>query len=290
MFLFEKIFLSILVFFIIMSFVFGIKNIFFDKALSFKNIDKNQYYSRGVNFINRLIVSYEKRKKILFSVMSIVFISIFYLIFRNLIFSFFISTCVIIFIFDLIKKYRDKRNDLIHSQLIEFINNMIIMLKAGRTIRSIFKESLIWVKKPLREYLYELVGELELNFTLDEALERFSDRCESREVRLLTSALKINNKIGGDLIFILKNIVDTLQHSLKAKSQIRTMTLQSRYSGNIISFFPILVLTGLFFFMNDAVSPFFSSSFGNILLILGGLLEIAGILVIRNILNINIGK
>ena len=62
------------------------------------------------------------------------------------------------------------------------------------------------------------------------------------------------------------------------------MTLQSRYSGNIISSFPILVLILLFIFMGDSVRIFFSSGPGTVLLLVGGLLEIMGIVAIKNIL------
>jgi Flp pilus assembly protein TadB len=65
------------------------------------------------------------------------------------------------------------------------------------------------------------------------------------------------------------------------------VTLQSRYSGTIIALLPIIILVSLFFFLNDVVTGFFASRIGNILLIIGGSLEITGILVIRKILAVN---
>ncbi len=155
-------------------------------------------------------------------------------------------------------------------------------------MRSIFKDSANWFKDPLSTYSLEVANELELNSTLDEALDRFSEKCRSREANLLVSSLKINNKIGGDLISILDNIADSMRHNLKLKSQIKTMSLQSRYSGNIISIFPIIVLVLLYIFMNKTVLDFFSTSLGIILLFIGGVLEIAGVIVMKKI--INIGK
>ena len=69
------------------------------------------------------------------------------------------------------------------------------MLKAGKTIRNIFKESLSWVKNPLQAYLRKLINRLELNFSFDDALDTFADSCGGNEARLLVSALKINNRI-----------------------------------------------------------------------------------------------
>ncbi|GAI09103.1 unnamed protein product [marine sediment metagenome] len=153
-------------------------------------------------------------------------------------------------------------------------------------MRSIFKESANWFKDPLSTHLLEVANELELNSTLDEVLDRFSQKCRSREANLLVSSLKINNRIGGDLISILDNIADSMRHNLKLKSQIKTMSLQSRYSGNIISIFPIIVLVLLYIFMNKTVVDFFSTSPGVILLFIGGVLEIAGVIVMKKITSI----
>jgi len=163
---------------------------------------------------------------------------------------------------------------------------MTVLLKAGKTVRSIFKDSADWFKDPLNTHLLEAANELELNSTLDEALDRFSEKCRSREVDLLASSLKINNKIGGDLISVLDNIADSMRHNLKLKSQIKTMSLQSRYSGNIISIVPIVVLVLLYIFMNKTVMDFFSTSAGAILLFIGGVLETAGVIVMKRIINI----
>src|SRR4030066_29447 len=103
----------------------------------------------------------------------------------------------------------------------------------------------------------ETANELELNSTLDGALDRFSQKCRSREADLLASSLKINNKIGGDLIPILDNVTDSIRHNLKLKSKIQTMSIQSRYSGNIISIFPVIVLILMCIFMKEAVMLFF---------------------------------
>lgn len=272
--------------FTVISGLFGLKKLMMVRSISMNLISiKGSSYSDGKVFKNWL-ARHRLNRKILIFLSLIVFSLLFYLFFGNFIFSLFLTICSIIFILDFIGGIDSRRKDLLHNQLIEFVNNMIIMLKAGKTVRNIFKDSVNWSKKPLKKYLKKMVNELELNFTMDEALDRFALRCDSREIKLLVSALKINNKIGGDLIIILSNINDTLQYSLKAKSQIRTMTLQSKYSGNIISFFPIFVLIALYIFMNDTVRIFFSSSLGSILLLVGGSLEIAGIIVIKKILNI----
>lgn len=278
----DEILISTVLVLTIISLLYGLKKAVSVFSLKTKISYENRNY-RESKVIKFLINIYGAGRRILSVFIFIVLILFFYLLSRNIIFSLFVSLCLEIYILDLLNGLEEKRKELIHSQLIEFISNMTVLLRAGKTVRSIFKESANWFKDPLSTYLMEVANELELNSTLDEALDRFSQKCRSREANLLVSSLKINNKIGGDLISILDNITDSMRHNLKLKSQIKTMSLQSRYSGNIISIFPIIVLVLLYIFMNKTVVDFFSTSPGVILLFIGGVLEIAGVIVMKKI-------
>jgi len=281
----DEILISTVLVLTIISLLYGLKKAVSVFSLKTKISYENRNY-RESKVIKFLINIYGTGRRILSVFIFIVLILFFYLLSRNIIFSLLVSLCLEIYILDLLNGLEEKRKELIHSQLIEFISNMTVLLKAGKTVRSIFKESANWFKDPLSTYLLEVANELELNSTLDEALDRFSQKCRSREANLLVSSLKINNRIGGDLISILDNIADSMRHNLKLKSQIKTMSLQSRYSGNIISIFPIIVLVLLYIFMNKTVVDFFSTSPGVILLFIGGVLEIAGVIVMKKITSI----
>ena len=281
----DEILISTVLVLTIISLLYGLK-----KAVSVFSLKTKISYEirnyRESKVIKFLINIYGTGRRILSVFIFIVLILFFYLLSRNIIFSLFVGLCLEIYILDLLNGLEEKRKELLHSQLIEFISNMTVLLRAGKTVRSIFKESANWFKDPLSTHLLEVANELELNSTLDEALDRFSQKCRSREANLLVSSLKINNRIGGDLISILDNIADSMRHNLKLKSQIKTMSLQSRYSGNIISIFPIIVLVLLYIFMNKTVVDFFSTSPGVILLFIGGVLEIAGVIVMKKITSI----
>lgn len=246
--------------------------------LNFKNYNKNKFYKF---WLNRL----KWNRKITIIFLTVPLTLIFYALCKNITFSIFLCMVTIILVSSFLGSLKSRKEEILHGQLIEFINNTIVMLKAGKTIRNIFKESLSWVKNPLQAYLKKLINRLELNISFDDALDAFADDCGGNESRLLVSALKINNRIGGDLVFILSSIAETLQNSLKARSSARTITLQSRYSGNIIAFFPVIILIFLYIFMNSSVTDFFSNRIGNICLIIGGSLEIAGIFLIKKILD-----
>ena len=280
----NEILISITTVLAVVSLFYGFRKAAFGLSVNLKRKGREAGYrkSKLVKFLTNI---YFTKKKMLYIFVFAVLTSFFYLLFKNFIFSLLISLCLGIFLVDFINRLEERRKNLLNIQLVEFINDMIVLLKAGKTVRSIFKDSVKRFKNPLRAHLYKTANEMELNFTLDEALDGFSGSCRSREVDLLTSSLKINSKIGGDIISMLDAISESVRHNLKVKSQIKTMSLQSRYSGNIISLFPVIVLIAMCVFMDRTVLDFFSTGPGKILLISGGILEIAGILAIKKIID-----
>jgi tight adherence protein B len=268
-------------FFVLVSFLHGLKiGYAFLSGARISSKDKSSLYPR---LQEKIFDRSGRSRKILAFIVFFVLALCFYIFTENIIFSLFISACPGIYIMDFLNSFEEKKKDILHTQIVEFLNNMIVMLKAGNTIRYIFKSSSGCFESPLGDYLREAARELELNFTLDEAMDRFSERCKSKEVGLLVSSLKINNKIGGDLIPVLDNVADSIRNNVKLKSRIRTMNIQSRISANIISIFPVLVLILMCVFLDDSILDFFSTGIGIVFLIAGGIMEIAGIIIIKRI-------
>ncbi|MDZ7837428.1 MAG: type II secretion system F family protein [Actinomycetota bacterium] len=226
---------------------------------------------------------YIRRKKVFSGLGLLALAGVFMVLFRHLVFSSLLAICIMLAIDEFLMGVKRKENDALHLQTISFISYMILMLKAKKTVRQIFKSYLGHAKKPLKVHLEIMVNQLQLSVPLNRALDNLYVRCESREIKLLASALKINDKIGGNLVFILENISRSLKHSLQAKSKVSTLTIQSRFSATIISLFPIAALTGLYFLMGDMVKDFLDSGFSNIVLTIGGLLEVAGIIAIKKV-------
>jgi len=239
----------------------------------------------SVNFFDYFF--FKKNKKIakLFVILFFIFlIIILFLLFKNLTFSVFISICLFIIFQEVFDILSEKKALIINNQLMELIINMILMLKAGKTVRNIIKEYPIHTKPPMSIYLKKLSNQLEINISFDKAMDDFAENCRNREVFLFSNALKINNKIGGDLIFVLESISESLRDSLKIKSSINIATIQSRYSGSIIAMMPVAILVIMFFLMNNVIQSFFSTRTGNTCLIIGAALEISGIMIMRKML------
>ena len=86
------------------------------------------------------------------------------------------------------------------------------------------------------------------------------------------------------MVQVLNSVSATLRQNLKSRSRLNTLILQSKYSANIISLFPIIALIILYIFYGDIIMDFFSSGIGIIVLIAGGTLELAGIIIMKKII------
>jgi len=207
-----------------------------------------------------------------------------YLWLQNILLALFISACISIYIVDIFNIRERNRIKNLHKQLIEFLEHMTIMLRAGKTLRYIFLNAWKKYPDPLGKYLKELAEGLEINPDLDEMMNVFESRSGSREVRLITSGIRINSRTGGDLVTLLSSISITLRESLRSSLRLNNLTLQSKLSANIISLFPVVVLLFLYLFYSDRILDFFSTSAGIIVLIIGGVLEISGIITMKKII------
>jgi tight adherence protein B len=269
---------------ILAFFYFGIRYIKDDLAMEDSHYENLKKLFSKIKAIAKKVQS--NRKIFIALVWIIVFIStVFFL--RNVYFCLFISFFMVIIVWDYLSMLQKRKQEKLHSQLIEFLMNMIIMLRSGKTVRAVFIESTRFMKDPLKILLKRFVNEIQFKSSLEEALDDFMIKSGSEEVKLFVTALKINNKTGGDLIDVLNNIIETLKNSLELRSRLKTATLQSRFTGNVIAFFPIAAFFMLMLFTKNSMNDFFSSTFGNFMIIIGGALELLGVFFIKKIINDN---
>jgi tight adherence protein B len=196
-------------------------------------------FSPPINIIKgRRSISGKLRDLCIFALLLIIFS----LWFENILAGFFVSICITVFISGIFRSREEQRLHRLHCQLADLIGHIIIMLRAGKTLRYIFLNSWQKFEAPLGIYLKEVADNLEINPDLEQILELFEKRTGSNEVKLITSGLKICKRIGGDMVNVLNSTSITLRQNLKSRSRLNTLVLQGKYSANIISLFPIAAL------------------------------------------------
>lgn len=139
---------------------------------------------------------------------------------------------------------------------------------------------------PIRAEFKSVVRELQLGGDMETALTKVATRMNSDDMKLLATAVVVQQQVGGNLAEILDTISQTIRERLSIKRSVRTLTAQGRISGKIIGFLPIVLLIILSVLNPTYMQPFFTTTYGHIMLLIGTVMECIGFLVIRKIVDV----
>ncbi len=179
-----------------------------------------------------------------------------------------------------------KQRSLFEAQLGDALMVLSNGLRAGFSFEQALENVSGDLSDPIGGELNTIVREMKLGAELEQSFLIVADRMKSDDLKLLTTAVVIQQKVGGNLAEILDIISQTIRDRLAIKRSIKTLTAQGRISGQVIGVLPVLLLFGLSFINPGYISPLFSSLLGRLLLLLGGAMEIVGFLIINKIVNI----
>jgi tight adherence protein B len=105
---------------------------------------------------------------------------------------------------------------------------------------------------------------------------------------MIVMAINIQHETGGNLAQTLDTIGETVRERLRVKGEIRTLTSQQRLTGMILAGLPI-VLAGIIAIINPAyLQALLAPGIMRLILIGAILMQIAGFLVIRRIVDIEV--
>lgn len=105
--------------------------------------------------------------------------------------------------------------------------------------------------------------------------------------RLLATAVAIQRSSGGDLAALLDQQTETLRERQRLQAQVDALTAQGRLSAWVVGLLPLVLLLVLQLMDPELVAPLFNTGTGWVLLGFGALMETAGVLLLRRIVDID---
>lgn len=179
-----------------------------------------------------------------------------------------------------------KRRALFERQLGDALMVISNGLRAGFSFPQALDNVAKDLADPIRAEFKSVVRELQLGGDIETALTKVATRMNSDDMKLLTTAVVVQQQLGGNLAEILDTISQTIRERLSIKRSVRTLTAQGRISGKIIGFLPIVLLIILSVLNPTYMEPFFTTTYGHIMLLIGTVMECIGFLVIRKIVDV----
>jgi tight adherence protein B len=155
--------------------------------------------------------------------------------------------------------------------------------RAGLSSRRALDEAVRDAGPPLDGELRRLTGRLDVGESLESAFEGLVSRLSLPDLRLVTMALSIHRRTGGDLPVMLEGAAEVIGDRVRARHEVRALTAQGRASGAVLAALPVAFVALLSGTGGAALGALYRSWLGGGLLAAGLLLAGLGFLWIRRI-------
>lgn len=183
---------------------------------------------------------------------------------------------------------RDKRLRAFLLELPDALDVIVRGVRSGLPLHDCLRIIASEGREPLKSEFRQLVDDLGVGLTINEAAERLFDRAPMLEVRLLGIILNIQGKAGGNLSEAIGNLSRVLRDRKKMKAKIKAISTEATASAAIIGSLPVVVAVLLYFASPDYISLLFTTQIGNIALLGGGVWMSIGVLVMRGMINFEV--
>ena len=181
-----------------------------------------------------------------------------------------------------------RRREKFNAQLPEALATMSNALRAGFSIAQAFDSVVEQGEKPMSEEFAILQQQLRVGMSFESALESMSERVGSDDLTLVTTAILISRKTGGNVTEIFDKISETIRGRMRIERKVKTLTAQGRLQGIVVSAMPLFLGLIMTLIKPGLMIPFLTSFTGILAVLVMCALIFVGWLMIRKIIKIDV--
>ena len=132
------------------------------------------------------------------------------------------------------------------------------------------------------------LAETRIGGELEVAMNRVADRMQSTDLRWTVMAIRIQRQVGGNLVEVLRNTVDTMRERAQVRRQVWALSAEGRLSAYILIALPVVMAGYMFLTKPDYIRPLYSTPFGLVMLIGAGVLVVVGSIWMRRVVRLEV--
>jgi tight adherence protein B len=183
---------------------------------------------------------------------------------------------------------RTRRMWAFERQFPEAIDLLARSVRAGHSFTSGMEIIATDLPTPISTEFRITFDEQRFGLPLRDALMGLCDRVPLIDVRLFVIALLVQKETGGNLVEILENLAHVIRERFRIAGEVRIRTAQGRLTAVILMALPIAMLLILRVIAVSYITVLFTDPLGRLLLIVGGLLQVLGAILIWKIVQIKV--
>lgn len=183
---------------------------------------------------------------------------------------------------------RRQRFDRMKLHLPDALDLMVAAIRAGHGFSSAMGMASKEAPDPLKRELRQCFDEQNFGLDLRAAISNLAGRVPIREVRMIATAILIQKETGGNLTEILEKVASLIRDDFRLQRQVRVHTAQGRMTGWILALLPVVLGILLYLINPENMSILWRRPIGVKMLFGAGAMTIAGAMIIRRIVRIQI--
>lgn len=177
-----------------------------------------------------------------------------------------------------------RRQGLIIEQLPRLLDQVVRMMRTGKTIGDSFFIATRDAEEPLKQVMEKLQRSISLGMTIPEAFNDLADTYDLKELHVLALGVNVNARYGGSLVDLLNNVIQLIQEREKSVRQLKAMTGETRASAVVLCLLPILIGGFMTFSNPDYLFTMIEDPDGKSVLIGAAVMQILGMFVMWRML------
>lgn len=199
-----------------------------------------------------------------------------------------LALIVPIAVFETIKQRLRRVRGRFAEQLPDNLQVLASALRAGHSFIGALSVVVDDCPEPSRSELRRVIADEQLGVPLEDALDRVVVRMQNRDLGHVSLVASLQRQTGGNTAEVVDRVTETVRERFELRRLVRTLTAQGRASRWIVSALPVVLLVAIAFINPAYLSPLFHRTVGQVLLAAGAVMVVAGSLVIRRIVDIDV--
>lgn len=186
------------------------------------------------------------------------------------------------------RSMRAKRLARVEAQLPDALTMVSGALRAGASLSIALDNLVAEQPAPICQEFEILTREQRIGVDFDVSLANMEKRIPLQDFRMLTTALRINREVGGNLAETVESLADTLRRKSTMEGKIRSLTAQGKLQGIVMTGLPVLLGVLLNFLEPAAMAKLWTTGVGWMVLTVIIVMELMGYAMIKKITSIDV--
>ncbi len=180
-----------------------------------------------------------------------------------------------------------RRQAALSTQLPNALDMLSSGLRSGHSLNRSLRIVATQSRPPLADEAHHVLQDIAVGVSTSDAFDLLVTRTNCYDLELVVAAIQTHLKLGGNLAEVLDNISGVIRERVRLQREIDAATSEGRLSASILVALPFVMAILVSIINPGYLEPLIVDQAGRILLIGAGVLMVIGIIVLKNMVEID---